>query len=866
MASAVGPSQKNPTELLSLSNPLTGDKLDLRISGGVNGIQEIPQTPSTMFKAGGGKKYGDYDPTFAHLEQRTWEGGRAQEDWVDDETRFYDSMNAWTMTPGRAFPAPRWVFGEGYDYADVLLPGAKRFSIGDDVKWVRVNSGAYYARSFTAQASYTPTTIQVLIRRIGDPSGTLTVRLHSDDSTAPGTVLKTATVTTDTITDTPSVLHHFTFTGEALTASTLYWVTVYSDAADSAANHWEVGYSGGGTDQCKTSVNGTDWSNSSIQILFRVVPDSDSRRWLFFMLQGRLYAVSQDDAGGAPSMYMNGLWGVATSGSTTVLTDADGSATTMVADKYIGAWVKIVSGTGAGQYRQITDNDTTSITVGVAFDIAPAAGSVYIIYATNEWNEVAGHGITAKVTDVAVANNIVWFAMGASAQKIRSMRWDTAIADPAHDFYADTANYADFLHVFYDPASATGPQMWRVIGGTTMAASKSAIPAWDADLAFGTGIVLGDQNGTPTGIYDYNDQLYIFKTDSMWVLKNDKASKQNLGLDAISGKENGYAACGQNLFLYFSWAHSMERLYSGTLDDLGMWRHAGMPSGRQGSISALEPWIAWVITALDAETGTSSVMLWDGRGWHELFRAWKAGLRCRNLKFQPCDGTNPRLWISVGGDIVSLLMPFNSLNPTKDTSILFQHEAQIVTSIFDMGAASLFKFWKELAIQAEHLSSTNGNEIVVEYQTDSDIGTSTWFHLGRALISPESVLPINLGSVKKIRFRLRLMTGDASNPPVLIASTLKGFGRTPYKRQWNIKVDVSSAQRNRRGQKSPKPDDVYTFLRDACQSAGALLMRCSVKQMDEVWVIAEPPGWVRKTLNTIQQWWSGTATITLLEG
>jgi hypothetical protein len=77
---------------------------------------------------------------------------------------------------------------------------------------------------------------------------------------------------------------------------------------------------------------------------------------------------------------------------------------------------------------------------------------------------------------------------------------------------------------------------------------------------------------------------------------------------------------------------------------------------------------------------------------------------------------------------------------------------------------------------------------------------------------------------------------------------------------------VSSAQRNRRGQKSPKPDDVYTFLRDACQSAGALLMRCSVKQMDEVWVIAEPPGWVRKTLNTIQQWWSGTATITLLEG
>ena len=865
MGSSVGPTQKNPTELLSLSNPLTGDKLDLKISGGVNGIQEIPQEPSTILKTAGGQKFGDWDPTFSHLEQRTWEGGRAQEDWTDDETRFYDSMNLWSMTPGRVFPAPRWVFGEGYDSADVLLPGAKRASVGDDVKWARVNSGAYYARSFTAQATYTPTTIQVLIRRIGSPSGTLTVNLHSDTATAPGAVLKTGTATIASVTDTPSVLYHFTFVGEALTATTLYWVSVYSNAADSAANHWEVGYSGGGTDQCKTSVNGTDWTNSSTQILFRVVPDSDNRRWLFFTLNGLLYAVSQDDAGGAPSLYMNGLWGVATSGSTTVITDADGSAGTMTADRYIGAWVKIVSGTGAGQYRQITDNSTTTITVGVAFDIAPAAASVYVIYATNEWQAVASHGLAKKVTDVAVANNIVFFAMG-SDQKIRQMWWDTGIADPAHDFYEDAAAYADFLHVAYDPSATTGPQMWRVIGGTTMAASRANIPATDAALAFGTGIPLGDKNGEPTGIYDYNDQVYVFKTDSMWVIKNDKASKQGLGLDAISGKENGRAACGQNLFLYFSWAHSMERLYSGTLDDLGYWRHAGMPSGRQGAVSALEPWIAWIIAANDAETGTSSVMLWDGRGWHELFRSWKAGLRCRNVKFQSCDGTNPRLWISVGGDIVSLLMPFNSLNPTKDTSILFQHEAIIETSIFDMGASALYKFWKELSISAEHLSSVNGNEIVVDYQTDSDIGTSTWIYLGRALISPESTLPINLGSVKKIRFRLRLLTGDASNPPVLMATTLKGFGRIPYKRQWNIRIDVSSAQRNRRGQKSPKPDDVYNFLRDACQTAGALLMRCSVKQLDEVWVVAQPPGWVRKTLNTIQQWWSGTATITLLEG
>ena len=71
--------------------------------------------------------------------------------------------------------------------------------------------------------------------------------------------------------------------------------------------------------------------------------------------------------------------GVATGGSTTTVVDSGAAFTP---DALIGRYVNVGFDSGAGQVRQITDNDATTITVAPAFDVAAAASDTYRVEAS----------------------------------------------------------------------------------------------------------------------------------------------------------------------------------------------------------------------------------------------------------------------------------------------------------------------------------------------------------------------------------------------------------------------------------------------------------------------------------------------------
>ena len=64
--------------------------------------------------------------------------------------------------------------------------------------------------------------------------------------------------------------------------------------------------------------------------------------------------------------------GTATSSTNTTLVDSGKSWTE---DAYIGDYIWITGGTGSGQFREITDNDGTSVTIGSAWDTNPDTDS-----------------------------------------------------------------------------------------------------------------------------------------------------------------------------------------------------------------------------------------------------------------------------------------------------------------------------------------------------------------------------------------------------------------------------------------------------------------------------------------------------------
>ena len=105
-----------------------------RLDGGPRGIQEVPQTPSTLRVTPGGQKFGDWDPSFSHLEQSTWVGGRGQETFADDPSKFFDSQNCWTLTPNK----PAWRYTTTSGEAMPWYGSVRQFRQGKDEEWSKV--------------------------------------------------------------------------------------------------------------------------------------------------------------------------------------------------------------------------------------------------------------------------------------------------------------------------------------------------------------------------------------------------------------------------------------------------------------------------------------------------------------------------------------------------------------------------------------------------------------------------------------------------------------------------------------------------------------------------------------------------------
>src|SRR3990172_6151744 len=107
----VRPAPFDATHHLSLTGQ--GRTFGLRLVKGGMGIVESPATPTTVRTNTAGAKFGDWDPSMAHIEQRDWSGGRGLLNFVDDPTRFYDG-DAWTLSPDHLLSALNWTLTSGY--------------------------------------------------------------------------------------------------------------------------------------------------------------------------------------------------------------------------------------------------------------------------------------------------------------------------------------------------------------------------------------------------------------------------------------------------------------------------------------------------------------------------------------------------------------------------------------------------------------------------------------------------------------------------------------------------------------------------------------------------------------------------------
>ena len=861
MAIKVYPGAKRPTHHISLSDGVR--RYGLRLEDGPRSVQEIPQTPSTVHFSGGGTKFGDWEPGMSHIEQRTWEGGRGLADFVEDSTRFFDSKLAWTLTPGKVFPVPRWKFANGHrTEVHENLPG--------DVDWF----GLYSSNSNTIAHLFTHSPgwagydkVTVWVRRVGKP-GTLTARLATDNSGEPGTTKGLDTLSAIEVNQNEVYLWEFDLSGGAALTGTQSFLELAGAVPSNPGNHWEIGIDADGAGSLKY-IDPTGWEAAAFTLYYRITDAPTARKWHFFEFKGAMYAVDEKADGSASELYLNGDRGKATSASSNAIRDADKSWTD---DQWEGCYVRLTNGTGAGQFRLIdgVNAATQALNITPDWEIAPDTTTEYVIYHTDQWQDISpssGDLIDGVVRSIAIVGDSVVFAQGQSVNLLK-MRWNPSGSPPAHEFDDDGSNKADLLIQTFDAANDV-----QVYAANTNAATvaRATPTAWLTDMSFGTAFGVGDGNQPITSLFVHHGKLYAFKPDGRYRIDADDTAVKELGeIGFTLSRNNGQAVLSYGLYVYFSWGGvALQRLYdqSGTYDisSVGPDKGEGLPEDRKGPIVSLQGTPRGIVAAIDGGSDRySSVLVLpnESHGWHEVFRGSSVGKRVHNIYFQ--DSYRPRLWMDYDGDLVYQDWPRHTFNPLKDSGLAFNEEAHLISATIDMGVSQLPKYIKTISAVTENLSS--GIEVSLDYQINQYVGTDQWIEAGVFQIDPMDSVDIRRGEVFKIRFRLRLRSNDESKPPVVHATVLEGFARTPIKYQWNLRLKVSGTQRDLSGvTKDVDPDEFLSWLKDAALSTKGLFMRSIWEQMDSLYVIAEPPTLLRQFTNNILGAWGGVVTITLRE-
>ncbi|MCB2178544.1 hypothetical protein KQH61_03925 [bacterium] len=935
----VYPGAKNPTHEISLSDGV--QTWGLRLDGGPSAIEEVPITPSTRQFTGGGSKFGDWEPGMSHIEQRTWEGGRGQADFVDDATRYFDAKMAWTLTPGKVFPVPNWKFSDPQDFYSEgyqNLPGDMAWrSLGGDYRNIaepitHSNNWATYDSAW------------IWVRRVGTPIAGLAVQLWENYGGYPNPLAVHAigSISIDDVPENESILIKVDLSGGSALVGTESFLVLFGQLNDNAANHWEIGIDPSGTSALYG--NGEMWTGSGeFSIYHRITTSSTDRKFHIFEYKGALYAVYEKADGTSSKLFLNGGRGVATGGTAEYIQDSNKA---WEVDEWIGAYVKIISGTGAGQKRLVDDNSTVRLYIAPDWDITPDTTSEYVIYHTDKWQDISpssGDLIDGAVKDVCVIDDYVAFSQGQSVY-ILKMRWNAGATPPSHEFDDDGTNKADQLFLLDD--TNNGPQVYRI--NAAVATMKRAAPtAWGTNMLFDYSFDVGDSNLPILNVYAHDGKLYAFKADGRYLIEpvktshasgvatagasntltdsdqswtanaykgmfvrivsgtgfgqerqissntttaltvsvnwttnpstsskyeiyaNDYRVTKTLGEIGFSKSENnGEAVLSYGLYSYFSWGgYALQRLYDSSgdydLSSIGPDKDEGLPDDRRGRIVDLLGIPPGIMAAVQGD-GYSSVLVLPNNsyGWHEVFRGWASGAKIDHIYFH--DSYRPRLWISIGGELVYQDWPLGSFNPLKDSGMTYYHEAILVSSTIDMGASSLPKLIESISATVENLAS--GIEVAMDYQVNDDVGTDNWINAGVFQINPRDTLDIDQGEVYQIRFRLRLRTQNEHIPPIVHATVLEGFARTPVKYQWNLKLQASDTLLSKSGVGAePSPDAFLTWLKQAAISSRRITMRAIWEQMDNRDVIVEPPRLSRQFTSDITGFWGGQIEVSLRE-
>lgn len=894
MAIYTGVNERNPTHHLSLTHPDLSDPLGFILCDGRGDALDttlrsdpLPRGALKIYQ--GSQSYSDMEPPFTPINQRDWSGGRGNLSLDDDATRYADGWRITSDRLGKVLLGGADTYGFGYKTFNVFTP---QFALDDGgsygpltYNWLAINTD--YAVKFTVGSSgYTPTKIYFCVRQLYDTPNDLTIYIKSDSSGDPGTVLATSTISSGELKNNEA--YHWypvTVAPGALSASTDYWIHFSSSVTGAGARYEILTCYWIETPRRAKTYNGATWDNSNYNAFFRIVPTPTPYKAFFFEHKKALYMVQAFDDGTTPRLWINGYIGVATAGTTTTLT---GTGTPFTANEWRHAVCTLYEGTGSNQevnYSRIASNTTSVLTFADALNVAGGANTIFVISGTQKWTEITGHGLTGPITDVLSTHHIVYFAQGDSVN-IRRMRWYNSGGTWTAEYTDDGTNKATYLRT--TPRDAGSEFIWKGNRGTpAQVARAQAVDGSGtgavANLSFGTAITVGDlaERINQLSRYGTDSNLMVMKEGSVYEIRDSASTAagtsqvpQKLDIDEmvnVRDIRNGKAALHHGVYFFFSVHDTLQRYYSGQIDSVGPDEDEGLPADRRGNVIHLTGFPGRLYAAIDGGgTRLSSVLLYNYRGWHEIYRGYAytysggevaTAPRIRSLFIQSIEGdTVDRLWISIGDDVVWVPI---SQDPQKFAAtgpyfFPYAYEGHLIFSYLYNNLQEVEKFWYSLKLLTKGLGSSC--KIGFDYRVnDTDDWTAIYDSDGEEFFdesfSQERVFDWDTQAVasKRLQIRLRLVTYNSALSPTMLSAVVEAITRLPQKRSHTIQFRVADYDHDLKGDNATHTVSSYiTNLEAITGSAQPSLIASIDPLIDAKWGFLEQ-GSIRVVNRIVEQ-------------
>lgn len=859
----VTPTAKEPTHHISLTGldrfgvertiGLTAIGSDMKPN--IAAIMANPSSRTTVKVDTAEGEFVQMKPPFGRLSRSDFSGGLGMLDGDADRTRYAIGRRIWTAG-GAAMMAPL------LHRAVIDFPATYVYYWNYRTVWTEmdVTSKRYVASYVTCSstASYTGITIRARLYQSkikvslqadsnGEPSGTELASGYSNGTGMDGNV-------------------YVEFTTPVTVGAANVWIVVETLASSGDTYDW-IGRHGGASGTGAYSADGSTWTaesgdNRNISHVLRT-QTSRADDWKFFQYKEGLYAVTSN------RLFINGDRGAAddNTGQLTKVIDATKSWTN---DVWIGDIVKIVEGPGIGEWRTITDNDGTSLTVDTAWTTPHTTATSYVIQKSPYWTEITGHGITGTVKDVCVTKfGVIYFASGDSTA-LRRARFYNNSGTWTAAYDNDTASEgASLLLATYDPKNGK-PVVWRAQNGTDCAISKAEAKDWGTSLTWGDDIEIGDLERTINGLIDYDEQIAAIKSDGVWLVQEGYAKKTSMNFGSRWGTNIGRRPAIMTPYLVVPFDEKLERMYGTIFEDYGPDVDNGIPDYQNGAVMDTLPVVGGLVIAkagggnqdYGTTPGESTVYLHRG-GWHPVANLFK-GDRLRALTLQRGeDGVD---WLWMAGEDGLYYLPFPRVwDYTTEKNFdpdLVEQTGTLVTGWYNGGNLVNDKWWESITLFGNGLDKTD-RKIEVWYQLDrlfdSDMSQDSdqkedpgrWTYAGVTTLNadpanPDNVLSFNIpirAQGKTVRFLFRMFCDGGADTPKLLGYTVDYLERVSATRTYSLNFRVGDIAYDRAGgYEEYNALDALTLLDYWATTIKPLTMRSQFDPFDQRRVLVEMPG------------------------